>query len=347
MEGAVDELRGAAWAVAERELDGAGARPDFADIVARAHRIDPEAVPHGWIDAARRGVTPDVSPRIGRAAAPSQRRATIVVIAVAAALVLALALKQGLDARREAGAPGSLAGLLGADEAPLQAAPRSVVPTPAACPDGQVDCRPAAPGATGEAPVASTCPMGQADCPPPVSSTCPMGQVDCPPPVSSTCPLGQVDCTPPVSSTCPMGQVDCTPPEPSVGRRRVRVEGAGEGLDARLRRLDDEAEALLGAGDLAGADERYIEIVAIGGSRPAVEHAFADRFGVARTRRDAASQRRLWRAYLDRFPRGSFADDARAGLCRGDAGAERGACWSAYLEEFPDGAHRREAEEQR
>ena len=75
----------------------------------------PKAAPHGWIDAARRGVPPSVQ----RAAAPSRRRATGLVIAVAAALVLALALKQGLDARREAAAPGSLAGLHGADEARL------------------------------------------------------------------------------------------------------------------------------------------------------------------------------------------------------------------------------------
>ena len=84
LEGAVDELRAAARAVAARELDGAGAPPAFAEIVARAHRIDPKAVPYGWIDAARRGVPPSAR----RAAAPSQRRATGLVIAVAAALVL-------------------------------------------------------------------------------------------------------------------------------------------------------------------------------------------------------------------------------------------------------------------
>ena len=54
-ERAVDELRAAARALAQHELASVGSRPDFAEIVARAHRIDPEAVPHGWIDAARRG----------------------------------------------------------------------------------------------------------------------------------------------------------------------------------------------------------------------------------------------------------------------------------------------------
>jgi hypothetical protein len=116
-----------------------------------------------------------------------------------------------------------------------------------------------------------------------------------------------------------------------------------ESLDDLLRRLDDEAEARMQVGDLAGADERYAEIVRRGGRRVQVELAFADRFHLARQRGDRAALHRLWAAYLARFPRGQFADDARAGQCRDAAPDERPACWRRYTDDFPRGSYAAEA----
>lgn len=166
-----------------------------------------------------------------------------------------------------------------------------------------------------------------------------------PPPVTPPTELPEPAApTPPV----PTARHDRAPREPAAPTTR-RDGSPHEPLDDLLARLDDEAEACMQAGDLAGADARYKEIVQRGGRRVQVELAFSDRFHLARRRDDDAALRKLWTAYLARFPRGQFADDARGGLCRhlgrspagaGDAASD---CWRDYLRDFPSGSFAAEA----
>lgn len=111
-----------------------------------------------------------------------------------------------------------------------------------------------------------------------------------------------------------------------------------------LQRLDDQATTRLAAGDTIGAEKAYRALVRKGGRSGLAELAYGDLFTLAHGRRDHATQQRLWREYLRKFPHGRFADDARAGLCRSQAGDQGVECWERYLDDFPTGAYHRQAE---
>lgn len=112
---------------------------------------------------------------------------------------------------------------------------------------------------------------------------------------------------------------------------------------ARLAELDAQAYALLRAGQHEQAARQFRTIVKIGGRSEYAELAFGELFSLAR--RDSLSDEldELWSAYLKRFPRGRYADAARAGLCRRTPEPNKPACWTDYLLEHPRGAARSEA----
>ncbi len=110
-----------------------------------------------------------------------------------------------------------------------------------------------------------------------------------------------------------------------------------------LRRLDRRARAQWRAGDLRAAERSFRKLIELGGRHRLVDLAFGDLFSLSRQLYGEHAQPRLWREYLARFPRGRFADDARAGLCTRARGEAQDRCWSRYLRYFPDGAHSREA----
>lgn len=107
--------------------------------------------------------------------------------------------------------------------------------------------------------------------------------------------------------------------------------------------LEDEAQQLWERGELAAAERKYREVVRLAGDGRRAELAYGDLFVLARQMRGADGQTSVWREYLERFPRGRFAEDARGGLCKRATGDERTACWRAYLTHHPDGTHREQA----
>lgn len=119
--------------------------------------------------------------------------------------------------------------------------------------------------------------------------------------------------------------------------------GRGEGTES-LAALDARAQAAWQRGELVEAERLLLLVIERGGRSSRAELAYGDIFMIAHQRGRADRERRYWRAYLKTFPRGRFADDARAGLCRAQSGELARACWRRYLESEPRGSHRGEAE---
>jgi len=136
--------------------------------------------------------------------------------------------------------------------------------------------------------------------------------------------------------------LELEPEEDRVAVARTAVDPA-QRLDDRLARLDAEAQALWRVGDRHGAEQRLEQIARDGARSHRAELAFGDLFTLAHQLHGAKRMHELWRRYLRRFPRGHYADDASAGLCRAQADESALACWRRYLADWPGGAHRAEA----
>lgn len=132
------------------------------------------------------------------------------------------------------------------------------------------------------------------------------------------------------------GLHDETDDEALAARRRARR------VD-RLAQLSEQAQEHWRAGRRTEAARLFGEVVQRGGRSRVAEMALADLFTLAYQLGDTNARRSHWRTYLRRFPRGRFADDARAGLCRTAASAKQGGCWEQYLRDFPRGSYRAEA----
>jgi hypothetical protein len=338
----VDALVDDAEREAEADADG-HERPDFASVVARAHRIDPESVSLEDVDdaqelarardadvggdamrepidplaafvaAARAEAEDDVARREAagvppvRRTAPAPRWALVGMgLGLAAAVVLVLLGPQGWRA---------IASSVRSE--PTQAVAELDATTTMHEVDAVTDDLPKAPRRIATPRVAGGL------------TPAPLESVEPPREVGPIVPEEPA----PLERLAP-ASVPAAAAKPAPRKR----------TDTVLAELDARASARLAEGDLAGAEKAYRELCRRGGSSARVESAYADRFVIARRLGDADARAQLWREYLDRFPRGRYADDARAGLCRVAPTGERDDCWRAYVREFPAGAYRPVAE---
>ena len=332
----------------ERRIAATGATPDFLDVVVRAHELDPAAMPAERIDEAdalMSGLDASVEPELG----PT----------VPGALPRGHEVREGArgDARRTARQEDGLDDWLGDVRAAVErrvdqarAQPRPPLPVRrdrrVAWWIGGVALAAAILLVVGIGQVVRVAALGTAEAPDQAfrthersgtTGTVQAPERDAPRPRLRTPPPTKVEHEVVVVPE-PEPAAEPEPSDPSASRTKRRMTKA-----QRLKALADQAQAHWRAGRRDEARRLFERVVAEGGRSRAAEMAYADLFTLASQAGDTATQRKRWRAYLRRFPRGRFADDARAGLCRSAAAAKRQACWTDYLEDFPRGSFRAEA----
>lgn len=145
----------------------------------------------------------------------------------------------------------------------------------------------------------------------------------------------------------PTPEPDAIVPEPAVElrpapRTRSKQPTKPPTRRERLATLERDANAAWQAGKLDNAESAFRKIIEIDGRGSWAESAYGELFTLQRQR--GRSSVALWKAYLKRFPKGRFADDARAGLCRRAEGDAKLACWNAYLDAMPRGSFRAQAQ---
>ncbi len=306
-------------------------RPAFAAIVARAHRIDPQAISTAAID---RSVNRS---RLGRGTSEAAGGSDELVPFVAAARAEA---QRDIDAREQDGVPAWTRPRVAS--APryavifmVAAAAAIAIIVPQVLKGWRADDTSSSrAGSQALAVVDASADIHDASRAedPPIAPVRRSGGDG--PEKPSGPPIAPAEFVVP-NEPAPLEPDELSSDSPSVPRRgatRVPVEDA-------LAQLEARADAALARGRRDLADSSYAEIIRRGGRHPRVELAFADRFVL--TREAAVGERRaLWSAYLERFPNGRFSDDARAGLCRTADADDKPSCWSGYVADFPSGAHR-------
>lgn len=147
----------------------------------------------------------------------------------------------------------------------------------------------------------------------------------------------------PVAETSPM--VDAPPRERARSNAKAPSKKGPTKAEReqQLRELDTRAQAQWRAGDLRGASNTFAELTRLAGRSSMGDLAYGDRFTLARQMNRPDLELSLWREYLRRFPKGRFADDVLAGVCRRSSGSTQSQCWRDYLHRHKAGAHLTEA----